>query len=331
MREPLPAEIVTDRFRLRPWRLADVGDVLAYARDPEWSRFLRLLPVPYTPEDAERFIARQLLRDPVSHAAWALELEGKAVGGVDLRFKSDHAIAEIGYSLGRSHWGRGLCTEAAQAVIDAAFSTYPELNRVHARADERNGASQRVMQKVGMTKEGVLRQSRVERGEAFDEAWFAILRSEWTRGRASIPNAPAQLHIEMQEPPNAEDRQQLTEGLLAHLAKGLGDPRFRSVGWFLRDGGGAVVGGLTGRLRWGWLYVEVLWVADHLRGQGHGARLMREAEDYARRYGGSAVHLEGAPDALRFYERLGYETAAVIEGYPRAGMQQTFMRKWLQR
>ena len=137
------------------------------------------------------------------------------------------------------------------------------------------------------------------------------------------------LHIEVQEPPSAEDRQKLTEALLAHLAEGLGEPDFRAVGMFLRDDAGALVGGLTGRLRWGWLYVEVLWVADHLRGQGHGARLLVRAEDYARHHGGIAVHLESAPDALGFYERLGYEVTAVVDGYPRAGLRQTHMRKWL--
>lgn len=43
-----------------------------------------------------------------------------------------------------------------------------------------NGASHRMMEKVGMTTEGVFRLSRVERGEAYDEAWYAILRREWT-------------------------------------------------------------------------------------------------------------------------------------------------------
>lgn len=179
MREPLPAEIETDRLRLRPWRLGDAEDVLAYAQDPEWSRYIRLLPVPYTREDAERFIARQLVRDPINHQAWAFELDETVVGGVDLRFKFEHSLCEIGYSLARVHWNRGICTEAARAVIDAAFSTYSDLNRIHARADNRNAASQRVMEKLGMTKEGVLRMSRVERGEALDEAWFAILRPEW--------------------------------------------------------------------------------------------------------------------------------------------------------
>lgn len=68
----------------------------------------------------------------------------------------------------------------ARAVIDAAFATHADLNRIHARADERNRASRRVMEKVGMVKDGVLRMSRIERGEAVDEAWFAILRTEWS-------------------------------------------------------------------------------------------------------------------------------------------------------
>lgn len=178
-RDPLLDVIRTERLELRPWRLGDVDDVFSYARDPEWARFLRMLPTPYTRQDAEQFVARQLLLDRVTHPAWAVEHEGSVIGGIGLRFNFEHGLAELGYSIARVHWNKGLCTEAARAVIDAAFSTHPDLNRVHARADNENTASQRVMEKIGMTKEGVLRMSRIERGEALDEAWFAILRSEW--------------------------------------------------------------------------------------------------------------------------------------------------------
>jgi ribosomal-protein-alanine N-acetyltransferase len=174
----LPDSIDTDRLKLRPWRLDDVDDVFSYAQDPEWSRYLRMLPTPYTREDAERFVAGQLLLDRETHPSWAVTQAERVIGGVNLRFDFDHGLAEIGYSIARVHWNQGFCTEAARAVIDAAFSTHPALNRVQARADHRNTASQRVMEKVGMTKEGVLRQSRIERGEALDEAWFAVLRSD---------------------------------------------------------------------------------------------------------------------------------------------------------
>lgn len=178
-RDALPDVIETERLLLRPWRLDDVDAVFAYAQDPEWSRFLRALPRPYTRNDAIQFVARQVLLDRTRRPTWAVTREATPIGGIGLGFEHDHAIAEMGYSIAREHWNRGLCTEAARAVIDTAFSTYEGLDRICARADDENTASQRVMEKIGMTKEGVLRMSRVERGEAIDEAWFAILRREW--------------------------------------------------------------------------------------------------------------------------------------------------------
>ena len=139
----------------------------------------------------------------------------------------------------------------------------------------------------------------------------------------------SELRLEVQEPPTTESRQRVVDGLLAHFAEGFGDARFRAVGFFLRDERGEVVGGLTGRFRWGWLYVETLWVAKPLRRSGQGARLLAEAEAYARAHGGVAAHLESAADALPFYQRHGYELVGVMEGFPVPGERQHFLRKWL--
>ncbi len=174
-----PDRIETDRLLLRPFTLADVDDVFAYARDPEWSRFLRLLPRPYLRVHAEQFVARQLLADRSARPTWAVVVDEAVVGGIGLRADAPQRRAELGYSIARDQWGRGLCTEGARAVVEAAFIANPELLRIHARADADNGASQRVMTKIGMVKEGVFRLGRVERGEAFDEAWYAILRRDW--------------------------------------------------------------------------------------------------------------------------------------------------------
>ena len=179
----LPEVIQTPRLRLRTWQLSDVDDVFAYAQDPEWSRFLRVLPSPYTRADAERFLASQLLLNRRVHPAWAIVLEGRAVGGINLRFSFEHRLAELGYSIARSLWGQGYVTEAASAVVGAAFDTHEELGRVRAMADSKNTGSQRVMEKIGMCREGVLRRNRVERGEPIDEAWYGILREEWLARR----------------------------------------------------------------------------------------------------------------------------------------------------
>ena len=178
----LPDIIETARLRLRLFCLRDIDDVLAYATDLEWARYLPV-PQPYTRADAEKFIARQVLRDRTAHPAWALEHAGAVIGGINILFHFDHHVGEIGYGIARSYWGRGLATEAAHAVIEAAFAAYIHLNRIRAMADARNIGSLRVMEKLGMVREGVLRQNRLVREEYIDDVWCGVLRSEWETQR----------------------------------------------------------------------------------------------------------------------------------------------------
>ncbi len=182
-RPDLPEVIETARLGLRPWEPTDVEDVLAYGQDEEWAKYCRFIPSPFTRSDAEEFVAGQRLLNRTTHPAWAITLEGAVIGGINLRFDFTNGKGELGYAVARKHWSRGIGTEAAQAMMDAAFSTHVDLNRIYAMADAENVASQKVMEKVGMAKEGVLRMNRIERGQAFDEAWFGILRSDWLQRR----------------------------------------------------------------------------------------------------------------------------------------------------
>ena len=175
----LPKRIETRRLVLRPFELGDVDDVLAYASDPEWARFLPGVPQPYERKHAEQFVARQILSDWSASPTWAMEFDGHVRGGIGFQMQPANWLAILGYSLGRAHWGKGLTTEAAQAVIDAAFVSWPDLNRVEASADARNAASLRVMEKVGMQREALLRQHRLHRGELVDSAICGLLREEW--------------------------------------------------------------------------------------------------------------------------------------------------------
>ena len=174
----LPDIINTARLRLRPYRFQDVEDVLVFAMDQEWARYLPV-PQPYTRAEAEKFIAGQMLLDRENHASWAIEDTGAVIGGINIRFHFGHHIGEIGYSIARPYWGRGLVTEAARAVMETAFAAYASLNRIRAMADARNIGSLRVMEKLGMAREGVLRQNRPLRGEFIDEAWCGVFRSDW--------------------------------------------------------------------------------------------------------------------------------------------------------
>ncbi len=177
-----PKNFNSERLIYRPYKFEDIDQILKYAADPEWARYLPV-PVPYTRGDAEKFVASQLLLEWDKNPSWALEFQGESIGGINVRLLPAHALAETGYSIARPHWGKGLASEALQTILDLAFNADDSLNRVRAMADARNAASMRVMEKCGMSREGVLRQNQQLRGELFDEAWYGILRSEWEANR----------------------------------------------------------------------------------------------------------------------------------------------------
>ena len=174
-----PIELRTERLLLRPFSLRDVEDVLAYAGDPDWNRYLGL-PQPYTLDHAEEFVARSVVLDWERTPRWAIVYDDRVVGGIDLRIEPDARIGELGYSIASRLWGRGLTAEAAGAVIGYAFDTLG-LERVQAFADVRNRQSWRVMEKLGMQREGLLRSHRDVHGERVDDVVYAILRDEWER------------------------------------------------------------------------------------------------------------------------------------------------------
>ena len=177
---PLPDSIQTPRLLVRRFRLTDAEDVYAYARDPEWRRFLFTVPKPYERRHADEFVAANVLTDWRNKPQWAIEREGRAVGTVALWIDRRHGRAEFGYTLARWLWGRGLMTEAVSALIDEAFATLP-LRKVNARALAPNIGSIRVMEKAGMQFEAVLRQHFSHRGEVFDLVHYGLLRDEWER------------------------------------------------------------------------------------------------------------------------------------------------------
>ena len=178
---PLPRRIETERLLLRPFALDDVDDVLGYAGDSEWARYLAFIPKPFARPQAERFVAQRIVRDWNQRPTWAITRDHRVIGGLGLQLEANHRSATINYGIARTHWGRGLATEAAQAVVDAAFDTWPTLNRIESFTDARNTASLRVMAKLGMQREATLRQSRLRRGELVDWAACGLLRRDRER------------------------------------------------------------------------------------------------------------------------------------------------------
>ena len=87
-------------------------------------------------------------------------------------------LLEIGYLLVPSERGKGYCSEAVKIMVDYLFLSR-DLVRVQATTDVNNFASQRVLEKAGFKKEGVIRKSAFIRGEWRDGCMFSILREEW--------------------------------------------------------------------------------------------------------------------------------------------------------
>ncbi len=183
-------ELRTKRLVLRRFGPGDVDDVFDYARDPEWAEYLlTAVPQPYTRRNAEEFVARQMRAPAEQGPVWAMVLDGTVVGGIGLGVDARHDTGELSYGLGRAYWGRGLMPEAAGAVIDWGFGERA-LARISARADLRNRRSWRVMEKLGMTREGLLRSQVKGIRPGYprsDDVHYGLLREEWESGADSTP------------------------------------------------------------------------------------------------------------------------------------------------
>jgi [ribosomal protein S5]-alanine N-acetyltransferase len=81
------------------------------------------------------------------------------------------------YTLSRQHWGKGLMTEAARAVINWAFQTY-SFKRIYATCDPRNVRAWRVLERLGMRRKGFLRNHLIWNGEFRDQLYYVILHAE---------------------------------------------------------------------------------------------------------------------------------------------------------
>lgn len=146
----IPEVIDTDRTRLRRPRAADAAPVHAnWSSDPDVTRFL-----PWRRHETVAMAASYLESLGVkweegSAHAWMITLppSDDPVGLGLVRFRGEEA--EIGYSLARSCWGRGLITEVAGALLRVALSV-PSVTRVIAVLDTENIASARVAEKIGM-------------------------------------------------------------------------------------------------------------------------------------------------------------------------------------
>ena len=178
-------DLETEDLILRKPRIRDAKDIYSYASDPEVARYVLWEPHRSVSETAS-FIRDLRARIRAGcPSSWVVVLRGTGtvIGTVGfVWYSAENNAAELGYSFSREYWNHGYATQALRAVIDAVFSSLP-LNRLEAQHDVRNPASGRVMQKCGLTQEGILRGRILNKGEYVDTALYSILRSDWEKNQ----------------------------------------------------------------------------------------------------------------------------------------------------
>jgi RimJ/RimL family protein N-acetyltransferase/protein tyrosine phosphatase (PTP) superfamily phosphohydrolase (DUF442 family) len=175
-----PIRLETSRLLLREFEMSDKDACHAYGSDPEVVRFMTWGP--NSPEQTRDYLQRVTRSEGEERRTFELALvlreENVLIGGVGMRIRSaEHREGDIGYVLHRQYWNRGLVTEAARRMLDFGFDVLG-LHRIFATADTENKASLRVMEKIGMRSEGVLRRHLFLRGEWRDTAICAALEDE---------------------------------------------------------------------------------------------------------------------------------------------------------
>ncbi len=169
---------------LRPLRPEDAATIHRLAGRREIADTTISIPHPYSEGQAREWIAKTTQAFAKgTEAAFGVQLQstGELVGGVGLRdIDTVHSCAEMGCWIAVEWWGKGYATEASRAILRFGFEQLG-LNRIYAHHMVRNPPSGRVLTKIGMEREGLLRQCVRKWGAFEDVVLLAMLREEWEK------------------------------------------------------------------------------------------------------------------------------------------------------
>jgi len=175
--------IRTERLDLRPHRMDDLDDLLAFHSDPDVVRY-----VPWPVRDREQTraalkvkLTQDALTEPGQWLVLAIELRetSTVIGEVLLKWASETSRqGELGYALHTGYHGRGLATEAANAVLRLGFEDLG-LHRICANVINGNAASAKLLTRLGLRQEAHLVENVLFKGAWCDELVFALRAQEW--------------------------------------------------------------------------------------------------------------------------------------------------------
>jgi ribosomal-protein-alanine N-acetyltransferase len=194
---PIPSPIVgTTRLIIRSMHPQDAPSMAQSANDPLVAKNMSLsFPDPYTLESANTWISMNLAL-PRQDAFTVCERSSPdvVIGGIGLKPGADVSAhtAEVGFWMGRSHWGKGYTTEALEGFTKWTFQNYvrdgQRTTRICANVFSGNVGSMRCFEKCGYAKEGVLKGHGEKRGQVYDFHLFGLTKPDWEKRMSEVFN-----------------------------------------------------------------------------------------------------------------------------------------------
>jgi len=168
-------DLSDDAIELRPWTLDDVPAIVAACNDPEIQHWIPVIPRPYTEADARAFVLGEVAG--IGSHSFAITAGRRVVGSIGMKVNESRS-GHVGYWCAPEARGRGVTTRALRLLCKYSLEEL-KLERLELITDPDNRASQRVAEKVGFQREGVLRSHLAHPdGRRRDSVMFSLLPGE---------------------------------------------------------------------------------------------------------------------------------------------------------
>ncbi|RKE46893.1 GNAT family N-acetyltransferase [Sphingobacterium detergens] len=168
----------TDRLILDKITVEDIPQIVLYLQDKIFSDYTSNIPYPYRKEDAEFWLklSAEAFKNRKGFTFAIRDKTGKFLGAIGLHDEGSDK-AELGYWISIPNWNNGYVTEAAKAIIDFGFREL-NFNKIYATYFPHNPASGKVMEKIGMKKEALLKQHLKKNGKYYDIPMYSIFKED---------------------------------------------------------------------------------------------------------------------------------------------------------
>lgn len=167
----------TERLILSQLEEKDIPFIVGYLQHRIYSDLTSNIPYPYTEKDAQFWLkmSKEAFEHDTGYTFGIRDKTGMIIGAIGIHDRDDDK-AELGYWIGIPYWNKGYVTEAAKAIVDFGFQKL-NFNKIFATHFPHNPASGKIMEKIGMEKEALLKEEVKKDGEYFDLVMYSILKN----------------------------------------------------------------------------------------------------------------------------------------------------------